>query len=411
MRGELRMKKVTCTLPLLFLLVSCTGAPSPEGPLPTPVETPLESPVETPDAFVPKTYGLVEAYRNLVFDEPLAYASAHDGSGLSYVVERTGKIKVFRNAADVDKAEVFLDLSEKVYSRGQEQGLLGLAFDPGFKENGYFYVNYTTTDSTVISRFKRNKDRDGSADASSEKVLLTFGQPYANHNGGVLEFGPDGYLYIGTGDGGSGGDPQGNAQNLRSFLGKILRIDVRGEEDGKPYGIPADNPFKGSAEGYLAEIYAYGLRNPWKISFDPERNLMIAADVGQDKIEEIDIIENGGNYGWNAYEGTHPYDRSSPVDPDTLIMPVHEYSHQEGESVTGGFSYYGKRNKSLWGTYVYGDFISGRIWALHLDSAQKATNHELLDSDLKISSFGLDDEGELYILDFGGKIYTLEEKD
>lgn len=408
------MKKIICLLPLLFLLVSCTGTSSPEdpeSPVLTPVETPEESPVETPDSFVPKTYGLVEAYGNLVFDQPLAYTSAHDGSGLSYVVERTGKIMVFRNVADVDKADVFLDLSAKISSRGQEQGLLGLAFDPDFKENGYFYVNYTTTDSTVISRFGMTKDRGGFADVSSEKVLLTFNQPFANHNGGVLEFGPDGYLYIGTGDGGSGGDPQGNAQNLRSFLGKILRIDVRGEEDGKPYGIPSDNPFKGSAEGFLPEIYAYGLRNPWKISFDPERNLMIAADVGQDKIEEIDIIENGGNYGWNAYEGTQPYDRSSPVDPDNLIMPVHEYSHQEGKSVTGGFFYYGQKNKSLWGTYVYGDFISGRIWALDLDGTQRATNHELLDSDLKISSFGLDDEGELYIIDFGGEIYTLEEKD
>ena len=224
-----------------------------------------------------------------------------------------------------------------------------------------------------------------------------------------MEFGKDGYLYIGTGDGGSGGDPMGNAQNLKSYLGKILRIDVHTEENGKPFGIPKDNPFKDNANGFIPEIYAYGLRNPWRFSFDNKRDLLIVADVGQNKLEEIDLVVNGGNYGWNVYEGTSLYKANPNVDADTLIMPIHEYPRNEGKSITGGYVYYGTKNKSLIGTYVYGDFVSGKIWTLWFENSMEVTNYKLISSGLNISSFGLDEDGEIYIVDFNGKIYSLSE--
>lgn len=415
------MKKLLCVLPIsLIFLVACTGSPAPsnpETPLETPIETKVETPidepvetiVETPLEFIPKTYTLVDAFPKLQFNEPLYLTSAHDGSNSLYVVERAGRIMRYPNSSETERAEIFLDLTGKVFANGQEQGLLGLVFDPGFKSNGYFYINYTSAENTVISRYSITSTNPSIADPASEKVLLTFKQPFANHNGGQLEFGKDGYLYIGTGDGGSGGDPMGNAQNLKSSLGKILRIDVHKEENGKPYGIPKDNPFNASAEGFLPEIYAYGLRNPWRFSFDNKRNLLIVADVGQNKLEEIDLIVNGGNYGWNVFEGTSPYKANPSVDTDTLIMPIYEYPRNEGKSITGGYVYYGTKNKSLIGTYIYGDFVSGKIWALWFDNTMKVTNYDLLSSGLNISSFGLDEEGEIYIVNFSGKIYSLSE--
>ncbi|MGB4590434.1 MAG: PQQ-dependent sugar dehydrogenase [Clostridiaceae bacterium] len=415
------MKKLFYVLPISFLFfVACTGNQvpvTPETPLKPPIETPIESPInepvetliETPTEFIPKGYELVDAFPKLQFNEPLYLTSANNGSNLLYVVERTGRIMMFKNSPETERAEIFLDLSEKVFSNGQEQGLLGLTFDPEYKSNGYFYVNYTTAENTVIARYSISKGNPMIADSDSEKILLTFKQPYANHNGGQLEFGKDGYLYIGTGDGGSGGDPMGNAQNLKSYLGKILRIDVHKEETGKPYGIPTDNPFKDTAEGFYPEIYAYGLRNPWRFSFDHNRKLLIVADVGQNELEEIDLAVNGGNYGWNIYEGTKPYKSDSSVDTDTLIMPIHEYPRNEGKSITGGYVYYGSKNKSLLGTYIYGDFVSGKIWALWFGSSMEVTNHELISSGLNISSFGLDEAGEIYIIDFNGKIYSMAE--
>lgn len=415
------MNKLLYVLPISFMfLVACTESPvplNPETPVETIVETIVESPIdepvettiETPVEFIPKNYKLVDAFPKLQFNEPLYLTSAPDGRTFLYVVERNGRIMRFENSPNTERAEIFLDLSGKIFSNGQEQGLLGLAFDPDFKSNGYFYVNYTTAENTVIARYSMTRGNPGNGDVDSEKILLTYRQPYANHNGGALEFGTDGYLYIASGDGGSGGDPMGNAQNLKSYLGKILRIDVHKEENGKPYGIPEDNPFKTIAEGFLPEIYAYGLRNPWRFSFDNRRNLLIAADVGQNKLEEIDLIVSGGNYGWNIYEGTSLYKSNPSVDTDTLIMPIHEYPRNEGKSITGGYVYYGTVNKSLIGTYIYGDFVSGKIWALWFGNSMEVTNHELLSSGLNISSFGLDKDGELHIIDFNGKIYRLTE--
>ncbi len=357
----------------------------------------------------PMNYSALDAYPNLDFDQPILYTYADDGSNKVYVVERTGKIKSFENNADADTTQVFLDLSGKIDISYVEKGLLGLAFHPDFKENGYFYVNYTTLNGTVIARYSLDTENPESADISSEKILLTFPQPYKNHKGGQLEFGPDGYLYIATGDGGSGGDPHNNAQNLSSYLGKILRIDVDKATGGRSYGIPSDNPFAGNKEGYLEEIYAYGLRNPWRFSFDRDRNLLWAGDVGQDRMEEIDIIESGKNYGWRIMEGTLEYSPSSSVNAELLTPPVWEYGRSEGGCIIGGLVYYGSSTPGLVGAYIYGDYMSGRIWALRLDNNSKPINAELLKTDLEISSFGTDSSRELYIVDLRGKIYKLAE--
>lgn len=255
-------------------------------------------------SFEPLDHELVEAYPNLTFDQPLHYTTADDGTNQVFVVERTGKIKVFENEEEATEAKVVVDLSTKIDFNGQEKGLLGLAFDPEFEENGYFYVNYTTKETTVISRFTTDPTNVAEVDLTSEVILLEFPQPYANHNGGHLAFGPDGYLYIATGDGGSGGDPQRNAQDLTKIYGKLLRIDINAADGDKNYGIPDDNPYSDNTTGYVEEIFAYGLRNPWKFNFDEKRDLLIAADVGQNAMEEINLIEKGGNYGWNIMEGT-----------------------------------------------------------------------------------------------------------
>jgi len=362
------------------------------------------------ETFEPLDHELVEAYPDLTFDQPLYYTTADDGTNQVFVVERTGKIKVFENEEEATEAKVVVDLSTKIDFNGQEKGLLGLAFDPEFEENGYFYVNYTTEETTVISRFTTDPKTLAEVDLASEVILLEFPQPYPNHNGGHLAFGPDGYLYIATGDGGSGGDPQGNAQDLTKIYGKLLRIDVNATDGEKNYGIPDDNPYSDNTKGYVEEIFAYGLRNPWKFSFDEKRDLLIAADVGQEAMEEINLIEKGGNYGWNIMEGTLEYEASDEVAMAELEAPIWEYDHSSGESITGGYTYYGEENPSLNGVYIYGDFISGKIWGLWLDEDQQVENVELADTELMISSFGVDEQGELIIVDFNGKLYKLMEE-
>lgn len=416
------MKKILILL-LALILTACTmdpvEEPAPSDPvMEEPQETPAEQPEEepedepdqekpyaVPDAFQPARYQVEDAFPSISFNEPLALVSDGVLDEMVYVVERGGTVyQLDQNNASTEKVP-FLDLTELVETSGQEMGLLGLAFHPDYEENGYLFVNYTRRGETVISRFT-SLDREA-ADPSSEKIILTYSQPYSNHNGGTLLFGPDGYLYIASGDGGSSGDPNDEAQNLTSYLGKILRIQVDTEDH--PYLIPEDNPFSDSEEEARAEIYAYGLRNPWKFSFDEGRVLLIAADVGQGEIEEIDLIVSGGNYGWNRFEGSQAYKAGEPLEEH--MLPVYEYPHSDGRSITGGFTYYGKAMESLQGAYIYGDFISGTIWALWLDENLEAENHTLLDTDLMISSFGLDNQGELYIVDFQGKIYTLKEEE
>lgn len=347
------------------------------------------------------TLKAVNAYPNLTFTSPVDYTYANDGTNRVFVVEQAGRIRVFENDAKTTSAGTYLDIRSKVASGG-EMGLLGLAFHPDFKTNGYFYVNYTKSNprETVVSRFKASAATATEVDANSEVVLFKFEQPYTNHNGGQVLFGPDGYLYVSTGDGGSGGDPQNNAQDRTAWLGKIIRVDVNSTEKGQ-YGIPKDNPFKGNGNGYREEIFAYGLRNPWRVSFDGKGQLW-AGDVGQNKIEEIDIVTKGGNYGWRVKEANADFNaKDSKADGATLIPPIWQYSHDNGDvSVTGGYVYSGPSNPALTGKYVYADYASGRIWALTPNGAKAATNQEILSGAGSISAFGQDQHKELYFCDY-----------
>lgn len=358
-------------------------------------------------AAVPGNVVVREAFPKLSFKRPVDFQSTPDNR--IFVVEQRGVISVFPNDSQVTEKDTFLDIEGRVEDDGNEEGLLGLAFHPDFQDNGYFYVNYTASrpDRTVISRFRVSDTNPDQADPDSEQVILEFEQPYSNHNGGQLGFGPDGYLYIAVGDGGSGGDPKENGQDLKTLLGTILRIDVNGSQVNMRYGIPADNPFAENKHGYRQEIWAYGLRNPWRFSFDTENGQLWTADVGQNKYEEINIIEPGGNYGWNTMEGLHCFDPSSGCEEEGLILPVFEYGRNEGVSVTGGFVYRGPSLKKLQGKYIYADFVTARIWSLDLSDKGNPVNTELLKANFPVSSFGTDQKGELYICGFDGKIYTL----
>ena len=356
-------------------------------------------------------YDLSPAFPALEFDMPVELTSPLDNSHRVFVVEQKGKIMSFLNQADVKSATVFLDIVKKVDSGG-EKGLLGLAFHPDYQNNGYFYVNYTRSSplETVISRFKVNRSNSSAADAASEEILLRYSQPYSNHNGGKIAFGKDGYLYISAGDGGSGGDPHDNGQDLTSLLGKILRIDVNKSSGGKKYSIPSDNPFSGNTKGYREEIFAYGLRNAWRFNFDDETGWLWAGDVGQNEIEEIDIIDNGGNYGWSIMEAEKCF-KPKNCNKENLILPIWSYRQgaTTGRSVTGGYVCRDKNLKRLQGKYVYGDFVSGNIWALSY-SGKKAIKNELIAtlSD-GLSSFGEDEKKNLYVLAYNsGKVYRLQ---
>lgn len=346
---------------------------------------------------------LEDAFPNLSFTRPVDFQIPNDGSNRIFVVEQAGVIRVFENDPAAGEAGVFLDIRDRVDDGGNEEGLLGLAFHPNYESNGTFFVDYTASgpNRTVIARYQVDPANPNRAQPGSEEVVLEVSQPYANHNAGQIVFGPDEYLYVTLGDGGSGGDPQENAEDPTTLLGSILRIDV---DQGDPYAIPPDNPFVGNDQEFREEIYAYGLRNPWRISFDPETSRLWAGDVGQNAYEEIDVIEAGENYGWDVMEGMHCYEPSSGCDQSGLVLPVWEYSHSLGQSVTGGFVYRGDDVPQLAGRYVYGDFTSGRIWALTYDG-EEAENEELLDTNLNISSFGTDQDHELYVLAFNGKIY------
>jgi len=351
-------------------------------------------------------YNFQVAFPNLTFSNPLDLQHAGDGSNRIFVVEQAGRIKVFPNNSSVTTTKTFLDITDRVTSGG-ETGLLGLAFHPNYESNGYFYVNYTAPSPlrTVVSRFQVSPTNPDSADKNTEQILLTFNQPYSNHNGGCVAFGADGYLYIATGDGGSGGDPQNNAQNITNLLGKILRIDVDNPQPPLNYGIPPTNPFVDSTNTSIRkEIYAYGLRNPWRMSFDPVTGWLWAADVGQNTWEEIDIINNGGNYGWRCYEGNHPYNTSGCN--GTYIFPIWEYSHSEGISVTGGYVYRGQNVPELYGKYIYGDYGSRKVWSLLYDGINPATNTQITTAAASITSFGVDQNNELYLVSFNGKIYN-----
>ncbi len=345
---------------------------------------------------------IVDAFPALSFDQPLVFATAPGDAGQAWVATRSGLVYRFRNEAQVSTANVVLDLRNRIDDSAGEQGLLGLAFDPDYATNGRLYTNRTIDgsqsasggDATLISRFA---PADG-APFGDETELLEFAQPFDNHNGGWLGFGDDGLLYIASGDGGSGGDPDNNAQNLNSLLGKMLRI----RPDGS---IPSGNPFAGDP-GRRGEIWAYGLRNPFRSSFDRSTGELWIGDVGQNQIEEIDLGEAGGNYGWRKYEGTQVYNATDPV-PDDAIAPVYEYDHSGDRcSITGGYVYRGAAIPALVGRYVFADFCSREVWALRRDGGNVSVT-ALGSVPGNPSSFGEDAAGELYITAFDGKIYKL----
>ncbi len=390
----MRIPGLLCTIVLAINLFACNGDDNSPAPL-----VPIEG----------GTISVVEAFPQLSFNAPLDLQSPEDGTNRLFVVEQGGLVKVFENNTQATQYGTFLDISNQTNTSSGELGLLGLAFHPQFAGNGFFYVYYTPSPQmAVLSRFKVSGTNPDVADPGSEAILLSISQPYTNHNGGQLAFGPDGFLYIASGDGGSGGDPQGNAQNLNSLLGKILRIDVNQAENGMEYGIPVDNPFSSEA-GARPEIYAFGLRNPWRMSFDTQTGMLWAGDVGQGEYEEIDIIEAGGNYGWNIFEGNSCFSGTN-CDLGGLTPPVYEYNHSQGDkSVTGGFVYRANGVPFLKGYYVYGDFISGRVWALETGTSQPE-NILLQETGLSISSFGTDAQGELYLCSFSGSIYRFREE-
>lgn len=343
--------------------------------------------------------GKVRAFR------PIVLTHANDGSDRVFVATQRGVLHVFQNDQKVKESQVFLDIESKVaYSdRQNEEGLLGMAIHPNFKDNGELFIYYTTRDArqtSVISRFRVSKDDPNEADAKFEEEILRIKQPYWNHNGGTIEFGPDGKLYVALGDGGAGNDPHGNGQNLSTLLGSILRIDVDKKSDGKNYAIPSDNPFVGQKDA-RGEIWAYGVRNIWRLSFDRESGLLWAADVGQNLWEEVDIIRRGGNYGWNLREGAHSFGPKGTGPQDRLIEPIWEYDHEVGRSITGGVICNSDRIPELKGTYIYGDYISGRLWALKYDAAaNRVVSNDSIPSTsaLQPISFGTDEQGDVYML-------------
>ncbi len=330
---------------------------------------------------------------------PIVITHAGDGSNALYVAEQNGVIYTIPADPAAAQAKMVLDIRDRVrYSdRQNEEGLLGLAFHPKFKENGYFYLYYTLEADGMTSIISRFTAEHGKADPASERELLRIEQPFWNHNGGTLAFGPDGYLYIGLGDGGSGNDPFNNAQNLSVLLGSILRIDVDHHDQGLAYAVPQDNPFVGKA-GARGEIYAYGVRNIWRMAFDRKTGHLWAGDVGQNLWEEIDIIVKGGNYGWNLREAQHTFSNQSSEDRADIIEPVWEYDHQVGKSITGGSVYRGSQVPALAGKYIYADYVSGKIYALHYDEeAQQVVSNEAIPSDkMPVITFGEDESGEIY---------------
>lgn len=390
------MKKLTALFVAILALLAATTASAQDA-------TPEATADASPYRWVPVAGG---------FNSPLYVTHAGDGSGRLFVTEQDGYIFVLDENGTYDDFDPFLDisalLSQDVFQGGYtERGLLGLAFHPNFAENGLFFINHTDANGdTIVARYHVNPDDPNHADVASRTELLKIPQPYYDHNGGVMAFGPDGYLYIGVGDGGSfGDDPGATAQRLDVLLGKILRIDV----DSETYSVPEDNPFVGT-EGALPEIWAYGLRNPWRFSFDRATGNFYIGDVGQFTYEEINFqaadSSGGENYGWYLLEGLHPY--KGEITTQIMIPPVAEYRHNEGCSITGGYVYRGEAMPELQGTYFFGDYCTGKVWTLTRDETGRWWMELFMQTSAIISSFGEDEAGELYIVDYKGEVYRLE---
>ncbi|MCA8951293.1 MAG: PQQ-dependent sugar dehydrogenase [Planctomycetes bacterium] len=360
------------------------------APLPLPTGLPSPIPVQ-----------FVEAFPALVFDAPVFLSAPPDGTDRIVVVEQRGVIRVFPNDPFVTGNTVMLDIQSQV-QYGGEEGLLGFAFHPDYQSNGWFYVYYTAGSPrrSVLSRFTISGGDPDVADPGSEVVLLEVEQPFGNHNSGALAFGPDGKLYVACGDGGAGDDPFDNAQNLATLLGNILRLN----DDGS---VPADNPFVGGTNGERPEIWAYGLRNPWRMSFDRGSGRLWAGDVGQGAREEVDVIVRGGNYGWRVWEGNRENINPDALPATAFVPPVFDYDHGQGPSITGGYVYRGAAVPALDGAYVYADFGSGRVWALVYDGLQAVSNVQIATVPSP-TSFGEDEAGELYVCCFDSKIRKLQ---
>ncbi|EMI40469.1 PQQ-dependent sugar dehydrogenase [Rhodopirellula sp. SWK7] len=373
----------------------------------------------------PMPIEVVEAYPNLRISRPIMMTGAGDGSGRLFVASQTGEIYYFdQDDTQVEEPNLFLDLSDRVIykDRENEEGFLGLTFHPQFSQNGRLYVYYTTSARPHVSVLSEFHTTDGSqnrmGDPKSERVLMEIQQPFWNHNGGTVTFGPDGYLYIALGDGGKANDPLKSAQDMSKVLGSVLRIDVDSRDENLPYGIPKDNPLVGRSNVW-PEIYAWGIRNIWRMAFDPVTNELWAADVGQNEWEEINIIRKGGNYGWSLREGAHSFTQgggkgSGPS--DRLIEPLIEYPHTDdwGKSVTGGLVYRGKQTPELQGYYLYGDYVSGRLWAMKIDPETKAVteNRPIAWQQLPVFTFGQTESGEALMSTMmgGGRIYRFVAK-
>ena len=331
----------------------------------------------------------------------------HAGDSRLFITLQIGQVVIHDGTGRLPTP--FLDIRSLV-SAGNERGLLSVAFHPRYQENGFFYVNYTNTQGdTVIARYSVSASDPNRADPASARQLLFIDQPFANHNGGQLQFGPDGYLYIGMGDGGAGGDPGNRAQNLTDLLGKMLRIDV----NGNPYSIPPSNPFVQNTAA-RPEIWSSGLRNPWRFSFDRHTGDLWIADVGQGSLEEIDFQSRwsigGENYGWRIMEGTRCFSPTVNCPRTNLVLPVIEYGHTNGAcSVTGGYVYRGTRSPRLFGQYIYGDYCNGVIWAATREPDGRVTSRQLIDTTFNISTFGEDFNGEIYVADHGGVVYRIVE--
>jgi glucose/arabinose dehydrogenase len=429
------------SLTVLFLLAACNLIPASQIITPSvPVTTTREP--STPASFSPITTG---ATSSSTTDSPLLTPSSTltatqthlealslpnpenffwkpVASGLSqpigitytsseedriYIVEQVGIVSIIDRRSFLP--EPFLDIQSRVNSQGSEQGLLGLAFHPQYPQVPFIFVNYTDLKgNTVISRFMVTGGEPAQADAGSEKILLRVDQPFSNHNGGEVVFGPDDYLYLGLGDGGSAGDPRGNAQSTNTLLGKILRIDVN---QGDPYSIPADNPFANA--GGKPELWAYGLRNPWRFSFDRQTGALYIGDVGQNSWEEVDYLPAGSpggfNFGWNYYEGLHPY-QGTPTAGEQFVQPVFEYGHDQGCSIIGGVVYRGMQLSDWRGVYLFGDYCSGIVWGMYLQPDGNWQVQRMFETNARITSFGEDAAGEVYLADHGGNIFVLARK-
>ncbi len=352
--------------------------------------------------------GLEQAFPKLRFNRPVHIG--HAGDDRLFVVEQHGVVHVFQNDAETSQTRVFLDISDRVCRKGNEEGLIGFAFHPNFADNGQFFVHYSSLKKDmhgIVARYRVKQDDPTVGDPDSEEVILEQKQPFRNHNGGTIAFGPtDGYLYISFGDGGKANDPLGSGQDLSTLLGAILRIDVDNKDPGLNYAIPADNVFA-SRDGARGEIFACGLRNVWRFSFDRKTGEIWAGDVGQDRFDEIDLVRNGANYGWNRWEAGESFRKKVELATDAHEKPIASYGRQWGLSVTGGNVYRGKKYPRLDGSYFYGDYLSGNLWRIDKNSDDQYVNTLVRRTGRSIAAFGEDSDGEVFLLSFDGKIYRI----